>query len=135
VYTPEAPNLNFKMDTGFISLMPHEISVGQVICEEDAIKVLDYLKDLINDTWERRAGITPIYERKGEIKAKDILDFLPKTNCRDCGLPTCFAFAMALLKGRKRLKDCSALSKPEFAQDKEALVRLLPAGITKEVAK
>jgi len=125
VYTPEAQNLNFKMDTGAISLMPREMNVGQVTCEEDAIKVLDYVKKVINDTWEKRASITPVYERKEEIKAKDILDFLPKTNCRDCGLPTCFAFAVALLKGQKHLKDCSALSKPEFTQDKEALARLL----------
>jgi len=135
VYTPEAPNLNFKMDTGFISLIPREISVGQVACEEDGMKVLDYVKKLINDTWEKRASITPIYERKGEIKAKDILGFLPKTDCRDCGLPTCFAFAVALLKGQKRLQDCSASSKLEFAQDKEALIRLLQIGISEEVAK
>jgi ArsR family metal-binding transcriptional regulator len=70
-----------------------------------------------------------------EIKAKDVLDFLPKTNCRDCGLPTCFAFAVALLKGHKRLKDCPALSEPEFAQDKEALARLPWTAISEEVAK
>ena len=135
VYTPEARNLNFKMDTGAISLTPREMSVGQVICEEDGIKLLDYVKKLINDTWERRANITPVYERKEEIKAKDILDYLPKTNCRDCGLPTCFAFAVALLKGQKRLSDCSALSKPEFAQDKQALARLLQTVFSEEVAK
>jgi len=33
---------------------------------------------LINDTWDKRASITPIYERKGEIKAKDIVDITPK---------------------------------------------------------
>ncbi|NWF77662.1 MAG: hypothetical protein HXY36_03605 [Chloroflexi bacterium] len=83
---------------------------------------------MINDTWERRSSITTIYERKWEIKAKDILDFLPKTNCSECGLLTCFAFAMALVKGQKHLTDCSALSKPEFVQDQEALARLLQTG-------
>jgi ArsR family metal-binding transcriptional regulator len=135
VYTPEAPNLNFKLDAGFVSLMPREISVGQVACEEDAVKVLDYIKNLINDTWEKRTSITPVYERKEEIKAKDILDFLPKTNCRECGLPTCFAFAVALMKGQKRLKDCSALRKPEFAEDREALSRLLQTNVWEEAAK
>lgn len=135
VYTPEAHHLNFRIDVGAISLMPREMNVGQVECEEDGVKVLDYVKGLINETWDKRASITPIHERKGEIKAKDILDFLPKTNCRDCGLPTCFAFAVALLKGQKRLQDCSPLSKPESAEDKEALARLLQMGITEEVAK
>jgi len=135
VYTPQAPNLNFKMGIGAISLMPRELSVGQVRCEEDGTKILDYVKRLINDTWERRKSITPAYKRKWEIKAKDILDFLPRTNCRECGLPTCFAFAVALLKGQEHLQDCSALSKPEFAEAKEALARLLQTDISEEAAK
>jgi len=135
VYTPEASNFNFRMDEGLISLMPQEMSVGQVTCEEDATKVLDYVKEMINHTWEKRASITPVYERKEETKAKDILDFLPKTNCRDCGLPTCFAFGMALISGQKRLEHCSALNKSEFTQDKEALARLLQSAISEEVAK
>jgi len=135
VYTPGVPSLNFKMETGFTNLMPQEIDVGQVLCKEDAIKILDYLRGLINDTWERRESIIPLYERKGEIKAKDIVDFLPRTNCRECSLPTCFAFAVAMIRGQKRLKDCSALSKPEFAEDKEALVRLLGTVALEDVAK
>jgi len=135
VYTPKVPSLNFKMETGLISLAPQEMSVGQVLREEDAVKVLDYLKGLINDTWQRRKSITPLYERKEEIKVKDVVDFLPKSNCRDCGLPTCFAFAVAILRGQKRLKDCSALSKPEFAEDKEALARLLGTVGSEEAAK
>jgi len=78
---------------------------------------------------------THIYERKEEVKAKDIVDFLPKTNCRDCGLPMCFAFAVALMKGQKHLQDCSTLSKPEFAEDKEAMARLLQTVASEEVAK
>ncbi len=135
VYTPEAQHLNFKVDAGAVSLMPREINVGQVTCEEDGVKLLDYVKQLINDTWEKRASVSPVYHRKREIKAKDVLDCLPRTNCRDCGLPTCFAFAMALLKEQKRLADCSALGKPESAQDKQALSRLLQTGTTEEVAK
>lgn len=135
VYTPRVPSLNFKMETGFTSLMPQGIDVGQVLYKEDAIKILDYLRELINDTWERRESITPLYERKGEIKAKDIVDFLPKTNCQECGLPTCFAFAVAMMRGQKRLKDCSALSKLEFTEDKEALVRLLQTVAPEDAAK
>ncbi|TET41573.1 MAG: Fe-S cluster protein [Dehalococcoidia bacterium] len=135
VYTPKVPSLNFKMETGFISVMPREILVGQVVCDEDAIRVLDYLRELINDTWERRETITPLYERKVEVKAKDVVNLLPKTNCRDCGLPTCFAFAVAVMRGQKCLKDCPALGRPEFAEDKEALLRLLQTVGLEEAAK
>lgn len=125
VYTPEAKNLNFRMDTGLVSLMPQQTSVGQVTCEEDAIKVLDYVKELINDTWEKRESITPLCERKESIKAKDVLDFLPRTNCRDCGLPTCFAFAVDLANGKRRLEECPVLNQPEFAAGRQALAKLL----------
>jgi len=125
VYTPEAKNLNFKVEEGMVSLMPREINVGQVAYEEDSIKVLKRVKGLINDTWEKRASITSVYERKGEVKAKDILNYLPKTNCRDCGLPTCFAFAVALLEGQKHLQDCSDLTKSEFAENKDALLKVV----------
>jgi ArsR family metal-binding transcriptional regulator len=133
VYTPQARNLNFRMDRGLISVMPRQIGVGQVTSEGDAIQVFDYVKQLINDTWEGRAGIIPIYHRKEELKARDILDFLPKTNCRECGLPTCFAFAVALLKGQKHLQGCPALARPEHALDSDALARLLQTASTEEV--
>jgi|YelNatPaOPRAMG01_1025707.scaffolds.fasta_scaffold100391_2 ArsR family metal-binding transcriptional regulator len=128
VYTPQVPSLSFKTEVGFIGLTPREITVGQVVCQEDALEALDYVKQLINDTWDKRASITPLYERKGEIRAKDIVDFLPRTNCRECGLPSCFAFAMALLRGQKRLTSCPPLNTAEFIRNREALERLLHTG-------
>ena len=31
---------------------------------------------------------------------------LPKTNCKDCGLPTCMAFAMQVAAKQRSLSDC-----------------------------
>lgn len=36
----------------------------------------------------------------------EIYRFLPKTNCRQCQVPTCLAFAAAVIKGLKQLGDC-----------------------------
>ena len=36
----------------------------------------------------------------------EIYKLLPKTNCRQCRLPACLAFATAVIKGEKRLADC-----------------------------
>jgi len=41
----------------------------------------------------------------------EIFKILPKTNCRDCRVPTCFAFAAAVFKGEKRLADCRHIDK------------------------
>ncbi|HHX87502.1 MAG TPA: acetyl-CoA decarbonylase/synthase complex subunit gamma [Firmicutes bacterium] len=36
----------------------------------------------------------------------EIFKHLPKTNCKECGLPTCLAFAMALAGGKASLDTC-----------------------------
>jgi acetyl-CoA decarbonylase/synthase complex subunit gamma len=40
----------------------------------------------------------------------EIYKLLPKTNCGDCGVPTCLAFAMSLAAGKADLSKCPHLS-------------------------
>lgn len=39
-----------------------------------------------------------------------IFKLLPKTNCKECGVPTCMAFAMALASGKATLSQCPYVS-------------------------
>ncbi len=39
----------------------------------------------------------------------EIYKILPKTNCGRCMLPSCLAFAAAVVEGRKKLRDCPGL--------------------------
>lgn len=43
------------------------------------------------------------------LKALDIYKLLPKTNCKDCGFPTCLAFAMKLATGKVDVELCPCL--------------------------
>ena len=36
----------------------------------------------------------------------EILKLLPKTNCKECGFPTCLAFAMKMAAGQVALDKC-----------------------------
>jgi acetyl-CoA decarbonylase/synthase complex subunit gamma len=45
---------------------------------------------------------------------------LPKTNCKDCGLPTCMAFAMQVAAKQRALTDCPHLSSDAEAALSEA---------------
>ncbi len=47
----------------------------------------------------------------------EIFKHLPKTNCKECGFPTCLAFAMALANGKTSLDQCPDVSE----EAKEAL--------------
>jgi acetyl-CoA decarbonylase/synthase complex subunit gamma len=49
-----------------------------------------------------------------------IFKLLPKTNCGDCGLPTCLAFAMALAAAKSELEKCPFVSDEAKEQLSEA---------------
>ena len=49
-----------------------------------------------------------------------IFKLLPKTNCGDCGVPTCLAFAMSLAAGKAELSKCPHVSEEATAQLSEA---------------
>lgn len=49
-----------------------------------------------------------------------IFKLLPKTNCAECGFPTCLAFAMALAAGKAELEKCPTISDEAKAQLSEA---------------
>ncbi|MGI6308583.1 MAG: acetyl-CoA decarbonylase/synthase complex subunit gamma [Dethiobacteria bacterium] len=66
----------------------------------------------------------------------EIFKHLPKTNCKECGFPTCLAFAMALANGKTSLDLCPDVSD----QAKEALssaaappIRLVKVGAGENV--
>jgi acetyl-CoA decarbonylase/synthase, CODH/ACS complex subunit gamma len=49
-----------------------------------------------------------------------IFKLLPKTNCGECGSPTCLAFAMALAAGKAELEKCPTISEEAKEQLSEA---------------
>ena len=56
------------------------------------------------------------------LKGADILKSLPKTNCKECGYPTCFAFAMKIATGGAKLDQC-----PHIASESKAELEALLA--------
>jgi len=65
-----------------------------------------------------------------------IFKLLPKTNCKECGVPTCLAFAMNLASGKAELDSCPYVSdeaKEELAEASAPPIR--PVVIGKGVRK
>ncbi len=61
-----------------------------------------------------------------------IFKLLPKTNCGDCGVPTCLAFAMKLAQKKAELKECpyaSEEAKQVLGAASEPPMRVIKAGI------
>ena len=60
-----------------------------------------------------------------------IFKMLPKTNCKECGHPTCLAFAMALASGKAELASCPYVSdeaKEQLAEASAPPVRPMQIG-------
>ncbi len=49
-------------------------------------------------------------QNKSGINHLELLKYLNSSNCRECGVPTCLAFATALINGEKKFSDCPHLS-------------------------
>ncbi len=51
-----------------------------------------------------------------DLQPLQIQRMLPRTNCKQCGSATCYAFAFDLISRSKRLEDCPFLLTEEFAE-------------------
>jgi acetyl-CoA decarbonylase/synthase complex subunit gamma len=68
----------------------------------------------------------------------EIFKLLPKTNCGECGVPTCLAFAMGLAAGKAELAACPYVSDEAKARLEEASappIRLVTIGVGERAIK
>ena len=108
-YVKDLPAVIFRTQGKFITVRGHEIAINALRDEIEADKILEWLKGEINATWEDRQIIEPSCEGAPKPKVIEILKLLPKTNCKECGEPTCMVFASRVAEGVKGPKDCLPL--------------------------
>jgi ArsR family metal-binding transcriptional regulator len=113
VYNPAAQALTWKKGGHNIAFHAYEIATSNVEDRDAAEKELHGLIALVNRTWERREEITPDHEIHQRPTPMAIFNLLPKTNCRECGEPTCFTFALKLVASQVSVEACPLLSEPE----------------------
>lgn len=106
------------------ALRPHELAVSMILDREQAKELVEKAVEEINGIWERRDEITPDHTTRTPPKVLDVLKLLPRTNCGECGLPSCMAFAAELIEGNRRLDDCPALGQEDNSEDRRQLEEL-----------
>lgn len=127
VYSPQGPSLAWKKGGRNIAFWPYKIAIGHLPDRTEAERVAKGLVDLVNRTWERRTEIEPDYEMHRRPGPLEIYNLLPRSNCRQCGQPTCYTFALKLTLGQVSLEDCPPLQQPEHMALYLQLLELLPA--------
>lgn len=60
-----------------------------------------------------------------KISAFDIYEYLPHTNCKNCGENNCMAFAEKLLQGKKNIGGCSALRGDQYEKNRQEIQTLI----------
>lgn len=125
VYLPEAKALTWKKGGHNIAFHAFEVATSNVEDREAAEKELRGLIDLVNRTWERRAEITPDTSTRQRPTPMAIYKLLPNTNCKECGEPTCYTFAVKLAASQKKIEDCPPLFQPQYAEKLAALQEIV----------
>jgi ArsR family metal-binding transcriptional regulator len=115
VYNAAAPALTWKKGGHNVAFHPYQIAVSNVQDRDAAIKEVKGLIKLLNRTWERREEIEPDHEMHRRPGLIETYKLLPQTNCKVCGQPTCYTFAIKLTLGQVKLDDCPVLQEPEYA--------------------
>jgi ArsR family metal-binding transcriptional regulator len=101
-YINEPPALTLKSSGKLITVHSRKIAVNALQDEEQAEKIVSWLQREINSAWENRADIEPSVEGQKQPAMLEVLKLLPKTNCKECGEPTCMVFAVPGYRRSKR---------------------------------
>jgi ArsR family metal-binding transcriptional regulator len=121
-YNPLNCTLVLRRQRGFITFYPDKIMITQVNDTAEGIELLAGIRVLLNQCWDRRDVIQPVTAARRAPRPLDLWSLLPQTNCRQCGEPTCMAFACALLLNRQSLENCLPLINDSvFAERRDQL--------------
>jgi ArsR family metal-binding transcriptional regulator len=121
VYNRPANALTWKQGGRNVAFHSHKVAAGNLEDRAEAEQVIQELIQTVNRTWERRTEITPSYETRQRPTPMAVYQLLPRTNCKQCGEPTCFSFALKLAASQSQIADCPPLCEAAYADRLAAL--------------
>ncbi len=124
-YNEHAPNLTMFKEFRMITLEPVKLILIKALNDTDARQVLNWLRDLINETARRIEEIEPLYASKKRPHPLQLFTWLPRINCKQCGEKSCLAFAALLSIGQQSLDHCSPLFTEDYAEQLEVMIDLV----------
>lgn len=109
-YIKDPPSVTLRSQGKLITVHADRIAINAIREVAEAEKILQWLQREINAAWENRATIEPCFEAAPRPQVLEILRHLPKTNCHQCGQPSCTVFAAQVANGGRGVADCPDLS-------------------------
>lgn len=123
-FDKRVPTIVWREGAHKYAVREKEVAINNLKDREHAMRVAKKLVDRLNDIWEGREEITPDYTTRIPPKLLDVLRFLPRTNCGECGVPSCMAFAAQLIEGERCVEDCPPLLEAGMEEKLEKLREL-----------
>ena len=120
-YNRDADSITFIHGIIEFSLVKDQVNVKKFANRTELHELLDWLQDLVNDTYESRSELTPVFTARRRSTVMALLSLLPRTNCGKCGEKSCMAFAARLYKLEVMLDACPALDEKKYAANKAKL--------------
>jgi ArsR family metal-binding transcriptional regulator len=119
--------LTVKRKGHVITFWSQQIAVTKIEDEKEGREVIEELKEIVNETYANRDHITPTYTSRHMPRPLDIFKLLPRKNCKECGEPTCMAFAVKLVGWEIAIGKCVPLFSDEFKEKRKVFLDLLHA--------
>lgn len=92
-----------------VAIKKNEIIIAKFNNSEEAKEVAKEVIDFLNHVNDIKETIKPDITAWNPPKVFDILNYLPKTNCKKCGFLSCMAFATKLAEGEVDIELCKEL--------------------------
>jgi ArsR family metal-binding transcriptional regulator len=105
-YQRNPPSVMFQNNGRLIAVHSRKIAINALEDEAEADRILNWITGEINKIWENRDEIKPSEFVPEKPKVFEVLKLLPKTNCGECGQPTCMVFSTLVAQGVKDANDC-----------------------------
>ena len=125
IYNHDGHNITLKKEDRCIGIHGREFSGGKIIDLKDAEILINWFRDLVNDTYKKKDSIKPDFTRRKRLTALDVYKLLPRTNCKKCGELTCIAFAAKMASEEKNIMVCQELFSGKYNEKRDILIKTL----------
>ena len=125
MYNHNEQVLTLKKDGRQITFRPKEIAITKLENENKAREILDWLKNLINKTYDNHKNIKPKLDSWLILTPLSLSGSLPGEKCKDCSGKDCYGFAQKLIVGEVNIVQCKPLFTSEFREKRKKVLGLL----------
>lgn len=119
--------LTLSLYDRLITIYPSgKVSMNKTNTKEESVEIMKELASSINEAHyeslkRKTVDYAALKEKLSKIGPLSIYKCLPQTNCEECGESTCMAFAMKLLSGESKLKECMLLHEMGYLNNVKCL--------------